>query len=573
MCQIRNYLNLTLAVLLTLFSLQIRSIAQEITYMQNDPDCEIILKVDKKFFELPEGETVISFENIENVIPQIKTVLSKFHTQSIRKAFPKFNQEDRKKTIRSHRVITLSDRSNVYIVKIKKSEDIIAFIQELSIIPGIIYAESNKSNASLFNGVLIPNDQYFDAYQWNLLNTGQNGGTVGSDIKATEAWYITTGSNTIKIGVFDSGIRHDHEDLQNGIGGSRVVGDVGYDNYHGTFVAGIIGASGNNSIGVAGINWNAILHSAKNSQNGEIISVVELAEKLYDAVDAGCRIINHSWGGPDFKKTLRIAFADASKQDVTSVASMGNHGTSDVYYPAGYRGIIAVGATDNDDMRCSFSAIGNHIDVVAPGIGIFSLEPGSPSSYRSADGTSFSSPQVTGITSLIMSANSNLYNSDIEHIIKVSSDDKGILGWDQQYGYGRVNSARAIQYVSSPYTISHYNTIGGTPYGNPSDYYKNIFYGAEGLEEIPYWVKRHEIRKTVVVPDGKTLRNVWGRNIDDTHYELGWNDETDNYTIGNTEVVTVNGTQQIFRVTPLHRLKFLEIMYFGHLLMQLGMLM
>ncbi len=105
-------------------------------------------------------------------------------------------------------------------------------------------------------------------------------------------------------------------------------------------------------------------------------------------------------------------------------------------------------------------------------------------------------PVVSGIASLLRGYNSNLYNDDVQRIIQLSADDKGDPGWDQYYGYGRVNAKRALDYLRPPYTLTQSSATGGTDVGSTGTYQMRI-YGVSGLDPLIYNVKHHDIQKTV----------------------------------------------------------------------------
>lgn len=221
---------------------------------------------------------------------------------------------------------------------------------------------------------------------------------------------------------------------------------------------------------------------------------------------------------------------------------MGNNNGSQTQYPAGFgQGIIAIGSTDVNDVIAGSSNTGNHIDVSAPGVNIYSTYRNPDYAYNS--GTSMAAPHVSGLASLLKGYNSNLYNDDIEHIIQLSADDKGDPGWDQYYGYGRINAKTAIDLLRSPYVLQQSTTTGGTDIGS-TDYYTTVIYGAPGLATGVYIVKRHEIRKTVSYTSKQNV-NVWGRGVATN----GWSLESPNFAMGWCDVVpgTVTSTSATLR--------------------------
>ena len=218
---------------------------------------------------------------------------------------------------------------------------------------------------------------------------------------------------------------------------------------------------------------------------------------------------------------------------------MGNDNTSNISYPAGYgQGIIAVGATDRNDIRSIWgtkgSNYGNHIDVTAPGTSIWSSLPYT-NQYVSWNGTSMAAPFVTGVASLLLSYNPNLYNDDIENIIQLSADKvSGMSGqnFTTDYGYGRVNARKALNLLRAPVALTQVTTAGGT------DYYKGpltqmAIYGVSGLPTAVYVVYRHEVRKNITFPTN-SFRKIWGRGA----ATVGWADNGNvNFGMGWCEAV------------------------------------
>jgi subtilisin family serine protease len=246
--------------------------------------------------------------------------------------------------------------------------------------PTILYAEPNY----IRHEDTIPNDPYFSAL-WGLHNTGQvvrgERGTPGADVKAPEAWDNTTGSSDVVVAVLDTGVDYNEPDLAPNI-------MKGYDfimnntdpmdrNGHGTHVAGIIAAAGNNGIGVTGVMWNAKIMPVRFlGPSGGTVSD-EIASISY-ASSHGATIINMSYGGSQYSQAEKDAI-DASQ--AICVCAAGNNGmNTDVTpsYPASYKSsnIISVAATDQNDALASFSNYGpNSVQVAAPGTNIYSTNP------------------------------------------------------------------------------------------------------------------------------------------------------------------------------------------------------
>ena len=306
---------------------------------------------------------------------------------------------------------------------------------------GVVFAEPNY----ILRAVATPNDPGFPSL-WGLLNVGQpvSGifGTPGADIKATDAWDLTTGSTANVVAVIDTGIDYTHGDLAANVwsapaeytvtlGGVSITcpaGSHGFnaiartcnpmdDNNHGTHVSGTIGAVGNNGLGVAGVNWTTriiggkFLNASGSGSTANAIDTIEflIQTKAAFAASAGAniRVLNNSWGGGAFSTALQNAIANAHANDMLFVAAAGNAAVNtDVFpfYPAGYDvpNVISVAATDNRDLLSGFSNYGaTTVDLAAPGSSILSTVVGG--GYSSFSGTSMASPHVAGAAVLVLS--------------------------------------------------------------------------------------------------------------------------------------------------------------------------
>ncbi len=226
-----------------------------------------------------------------------------------------------------------------------------------------------------------------------------------------------------------------------------------------------------------------------------------------------------------YSTTVRQAFAYAYKANRTSVVSMGNHQLTYpgvVGYPAGFGNVISVGATDILDRIGNFSCQGSHIDVCAPGVNILSTIDGG---YGNMSGTSMAAPHVSGIASLLKGFNPNLANDDIENIIKLSADNLGDTGFDNTFGFGRVNAERALNLLRAPNTLSQWSATSGNSVSS-TDFFTMVFMGATGLASSAYLVKRHEVRKTITYPNQYcNIIGVWGRGV----FTDGWNQANPNF--------------------------------------------
>lgn len=288
-----------------------------------------------------------------------------------------------------------------------------------------------------------PNDPFF-SFQWSLKQFGD------VDIDATDAWDTYAGGSNITIAIIDSGVDLDHPDLQASIvPGYDFVNDDSVpddDNGHGTHVAGIAAAVGNNGVGIAGISWRAGIMPLKILNAGGSGNTFDLSDAVHYAVDNGARVINLSVGAQGTKwpcnwPEVDAAFNYAVSHGVLLVVAAGNGGQSNVNCPGAYDQVMAVGSTDSGDERSSFSNYGPRLDIAAPGSFIYSTVPGG---YGYNSGTSMATPHVAGLAALLWSLAPSLTDSQIRDLIQNTAEDLGSAGWDQFFGYGRIDAGRAM---------------------------------------------------------------------------------------------------------------------------------
>lgn len=334
-----------------------------------------------------------------------------------------------------------------------------------------------------------PNDEFFKK-QWGLYNDGSvkttmgRNGKRGADMNVLKAWETTTGNSDVLVAILDSGAKIDHPDLTDRIwvnrnetkngrddDGNGFIDDINgynfsYDNSnvrddggHGTNISGTIGASTNNAIGFAGIDQKCRLMICKNLDDENLGEYSWWSASLYYAANNGARVINMSEGGYDYSKTLENAINYAYEAGALIVASMMNKNNGDSYYPASFKNVMAVGATDTDDSRCreftwgGGSNWGRHISVIAPGNRIYGLDYKDNYNYDVYwSGTSQATAYVTGIAAIIFGQDLSRTNKDVKDIITKSAIDQvgdpreDTPGFDQYYGWGRVDLYEAVNF-------------------------------------------------------------------------------------------------------------------------------
>lgn len=407
-------------------------------------------------------------------------------SNKVRKFFRKYSAKIRKK---------LNVPGDVYLVSIdncQETDSLYNSITELQRNDIVEYVEPDYA----LNLSVIPNDPYFQR-QWGLNNTGQTGGTPDADIDAPGAWNIATGSQDVVVAVVDTGIDYNHPDLRdnmwrnpgetpgNGIDddGNGYVDDVyGWDfanndnnpmddNRHGTHVAGIIGATGNNDTGITGVNWSVRMAALKFLDSSGSGSLSDAAKAINYAVRMGFPITSNSWGGAGSTQTLRNAFENADRNGVLNVVAAGNEGINiDVnpVYPASYTfsSILTVAATDARDNMANFSNYGStSVDLGAPGVSIYSTIPGN--SYQNLSGTSMAAPFVSGAAALIKSTEPELSASEIKNLIMNNVNPVSSLSGVTVTG-GRLNLYKALQSIAPVTTPTATPTVTPMPTTTPA---------------------------------------------------------------------------------------------------------
>jgi len=328
------------------------------------------------------------------------------------------------------------DQLNVLVVRVTPGSEE-RFMQSVRAMPQVAYAERNGIGEAAF----IPNDTNW-GLQWNM-----------PIIKADKAWDTYRGWNEVTIAILDTGVDYTHDDLMANYkpGGYDWVNDDQDpmdDHSHGTHCAGIAAATLNNALGVAGVAQCRIW-AEKILTSGGSGAVDDLTSGILHATDKGVNVISMSLQNYPYSVTTENAINYAYGKGVILVAAAGNAAKNiDVSpsYPASYANVIAVSATKSPDtFDSSYSNYGNKIEVSAPGTSVYSTIP--TDSYTYMTGTSMACPHVAGLAALIWSYKPQMTNGEVRNALHTAVDDKGAVGKDIYYGYGRINCQKII---SSP---------------------------------------------------------------------------------------------------------------------------
>lgn len=315
-----------------------------------------------------------------------------------------------------------------------------------------------------------------------------------------QAWSYTTGNNQIIVGVIDSGLLVNHPDLSdnvyynpneipdNGIDDDAngyiddycgwdfvhapemadiALGDyldpdndVTDENFHGTHVSGIIGARGNNGIGIAGVCWNISIlplrAGFRTSEEGYLQDDDAAAALIY-AADNGCHVVNMSWGDPNYSAIIADACEYAYNKGVVLVASSGNTPGATMSYPAKLSSVISVGSVNSAKVLSGFSSYGHDLDLVAPGEMVLSTYKESGNDmYMELSGTSMSAPYVTGSIALLLSLVPGLSPAEVRGRLLSATDDLSDPGFDIKTGHGLLNAQKLLDNLNPPFVeITH----------------------------------------------------------------------------------------------------------------------
>jgi thermitase len=433
-----------------------------------DNDKSAIENANKAELDVVPGEVIIKFKSgslkkeprlnngkIDTSIASIDILFDQFKASDIKKLIPK----------------QIPQFDGIYRIKFSPLFSLTDILTLLKRDPSVEWAEPNY----ILSTCDLPND-YNPATQWGL-----------AKINANQAWDYTHGSTSVTIAIVDIGVDYNHPDLSDNIwintdeipddgidndGNGFIDDNIGWDfvsatsggaigedmappdndpmdfGGHGTHCSGIASAVTNNGIGVAGTGWNCKIMAVRAGYatpgGGGSLNEADATSAIVYAADNGANIISMSWGASDPLPAILLALNYARTKGCVLVAAAGNNGSTALFYPAAYPGVIAVAASDQNDAKASFSNYGSWIEIAAPGKSIYNTVFND--TYTSMSGTSMAAPCVAGVAGLILSINPLLNADDVATKIISNADP---TTWTIK----RINAYRAV-FDSIPLTVS-----------------------------------------------------------------------------------------------------------------------
>ncbi|MEB3284463.1 MAG: S8 family serine peptidase [Candidatus Sericytochromatia bacterium] len=287
-----------------------------------------------------------------------------------------------------------------------------------------------------------PDDEFY-ALQYGL---------VQKDVPTV--WRKSSGDPAVTVAVVDTGVDYSHPDLKDRV----VLGpDLAFragrifnrkdkdgpmdDNGHGTHCAGIIAATANNKLGIAGVAPDSRVMAVKVLSGKGGGTSYDVMKGVAHAITHGAKIVNMSLGG-EATTSVERKFYDAAVQSGALIVAAAGNSADAVGFPAAYPGVLSVGATDSGGNLARFSNHDATMSVTAPGVGILSTMPGN--TYAKMSGTSMAAPFVAGVAALVWSRHPDWNAQQVKEQIERTATDRGPAGVDAMYGHGEVNVLRAV---------------------------------------------------------------------------------------------------------------------------------
>ncbi|HET9952087.1 MAG TPA: S8 family serine peptidase, partial [Candidatus Eisenbacteria bacterium] len=459
--------------------------------------------------------------------PEVDRVLGRYQAQAVTPAFPGGRPE-------TQEIRRRYGLDRYYKIRLRPGADARAAAAEMRRAPEVELATAGEGArldadaSTAATAEVLPDDPSF-GIQWGLRNTGADIGLAmpfeaDADIDATEAWDLTTGSSSVTVALIGTGIDYAEPELAGRFfeNAAEASGFPGFDDdsngfiddTHGwdwiegdanpghlpddplnlnqaaidlgaTRVASVIGAQGNNAVGMSGIDWGCRILALRLTSGSYFASYSDLMNSYLYAAELGARVIVTSIVTYDLlaeELTMqRDVMAAAQAMGAVVVAPIGTStvdGVNPIYYPAPLPGVLGVATSQGEDLHCDtgrcahWSIAGPHVALAAPGRRILTINPvaGAPSTLLLNSGGGFAAAHVAGTAALALSANPALTSEQLSSILKYSADDQvgdpaeDVPGWDPLHGFGRLNSRRAVEWATaSPVDLSPPGVISIAP--------------------------------------------------------------------------------------------------------------
>jgi subtilisin family serine protease len=355
-------------------------------------------------------------------------------------------------------------------------------VRRLATDPRVVSIESD----ALAQTTALPNDKFWSK-QWGARM-----------IKAPEAWESTKGTRSTVIAIVDTGVAADQPDLR-----GRVLqgwdfhnrdGNPRDDNGHGTAVAGVAAAAGNDGVGIAGMCWKCRILPVKVLNANGSGSHSNIAAGIMWAADRGADVINLSLATPTHTEIMEDAVAYARRRGSVVVAAAGNEGTKRKFYPAAFPGVISVAASNSADRLYAWSNKGSWIKLAAPGCA-YTGKPGRRWSWWC--GTSFASPAVAGTAALVKSLRPGMGRSAVEAAILQTASSAAV----RTVARGRLDAARAIKSVTP--LVHDYEWQGNLSDHDMVD--RKAFWLAGRVQLSLNWTGSAGMWMKIIDPEGETV--------------------------------------------------------------------
>jgi subtilisin family serine protease len=354
------------------------------------------------------------------------------------------NRESMSQMIGAYELLKRIKQTDEFVIKVPEGiyeEDLITQLQSTGLFEYVV------NDVIVSTSSTVPNDVDYNL-QWHH-----------AVLNSPDAWDITTGDSTFIVSTVDVGLNINHPDLiDNLIPGYNSASGVEQINGgdmsptqadHGTATIGLIGAVGNNLLGATGIAWDISLMPVRATNWQNLAYMSALVDGATWACDNGARVVSMSWHGGQ-SSSVKILGNYLRSQDSLLVWATGNYGNTVLGHDSA--DVIYVGATDISDNKAGFSVNGEWVDVVAPGDNVY--VPSDNGGYRYWSGTSFATPIVAGILSMMMMVSPSSTAEQIEQMMYLNCVDLMAPGEDIDVGYGRPDFAaclQAAQYAESNY--------------------------------------------------------------------------------------------------------------------------